>query len=218
MSSVEESIRQSLVSYNKEFVNFDTYLINKLAERQFKRFEIEGDGHCLLNEVKHQLRYSNLFLPSIPIWREVISIAMLNNVAGICRYFHVSGKRDVYELLEHISNFKYMLSATGIVEWGNECTLYQICAMYNLHVTVFSPFRLHSGIMFLHKEYIFKDNKCDYRRIFLCRSNISHYDSVVDTQLYEEDYCLKENTYFVHEDSQFFEEDCFIEEKQMIYE
>ena len=29
----------------------------------------------------------------------------------------------------------------------------------------------------------------------------SHYDSVVDTQLIEEDYCFKENTHFVHEDS-----------------
>jgi hypothetical protein len=53
MSSVEEGIRQSLVSYNKEFVNFDTYVINNLAERQFKRFEIEGNGHCLLNAIKH---------------------------------------------------------------------------------------------------------------------------------------------------------------------
>ena len=93
MSSVEEGIRQSLVSYNKEFVNFDTYVINNLAERQLKRFEIEGDGHCLLNAIKHQLRYSNSFLPSIPTWREVISIPTLNNVAGICRYFHISGKK-----------------------------------------------------------------------------------------------------------------------------
>ena len=45
-----------------------------------------------------------------------------------------------------------MLSATGIVEWGNEYTLYQVCEMYNLYVTVFSPFRLHSGIMFLHEK------------------------------------------------------------------
>ena len=87
---------------------------------------------------------------------------------------------------------------------GNKYSLYQICEMYNLHVNVFSPFRLHLGIMFLHEEHIFEDNKCDYRKVFLCRSNTSHYDSVVDTQLFEEDYRFKENTHFVHEDSQLF--------------
>jgi hypothetical protein len=119
----------------------DNYLINKLAERQFKRYKIVGDGHCLLHAIKHQLRYSNLLLPSIPIWREVISMAMTNNVAGICAYFHISGKEEVNELLQHIDNFQYMRSATG-----NEYTIYQICQMYNLHATVLSP----SGSMFLH--------------------------------------------------------------------
>ena len=59
--------------------------------------------------------------------------------------------------------------------------------------------------MFLHEEHIFEDNKCDYRRIFLCRRNTSHFDSVVDTQLFVDRF--KENMHFVHEDSQLFGEE-----------
>ena len=46
---------------------------------------------------------------------------------------------------------------------------------------------------------------------YCCRSNTSHYDSVVDTQLFVDRF--KENTHFVHEESQLFGEepyDCFI--------
>jgi hypothetical protein len=68
MSSIKEGVCRLLVSNEQEFVNVDTYLINELAERQFKRYEIEGDGHCLLNAIKHQLRNSNLLLPSISVW------------------------------------------------------------------------------------------------------------------------------------------------------
>jgi hypothetical protein len=201
MDSIEEGILQSVLNYGEEIVNFDNYLIHKLAERQFKRYEIVGDGHCLLHAIKHQLRYSNLLLPSIPIWREVISMAMTKNVAGICAYFHISGKEEVDELLQHIDNFKYMRSATGIVEWGNEYTIYQICQMYNLHATILSPFRIRSGSMFLHEENIFKENGCDCERIFLCRSNTSHYDSVVDTQVR-----FVEGRQFTDEDIEFIKD------------
>jgi uncharacterized protein YlaN (UPF0358 family) len=172
MDSIEEGILRSVLSYERRNCELDNYLINKLAERQFKRYKIVVDGHCLLHAIKHQLRYSNLLLPSIPIWREVISMAMTNNVAGIFAYFHISGKEEVDELLQHIDNFKYMRSATGIVEWGNEYTIYQICQMYNLHASVLSLFGIRSGSML-------KENGCDCERIFLCRSNTSHNDSVV---------------------------------------
>lgn len=194
---MEEGFRRSLLSYNKDHVNFDTFLVTKLAERQFERFVIEGDGHCQLNAVRHQLRFSNLSLPSVSVWRENISTAMMSNISGICRHFHISGREDVEELVEHINNFKYMRSARGVTEWGNEYTLYQIAEMYNLHITVLSPFRLDSGVMFLHEECVFAESNSYYKRIFLCRSNTSHYDSVVDTQ------CVEEDTVFCDEDTQF---------------
>jgi OTU-like cysteine protease len=202
MSSIKEGVCRLLVSNEQEFVNVDTYLINELAERQFKRYEIEGDGHCLLNAIKHQLRNSNLLLPSISVWREAISLAMSNNVADICSYFHISGKEEVDALVEHINNFKLMRSVTGVVEWGNEYTLYQICKMYKLHVTVLSPFRLRSGAMFLHEQYVFEDNRCDYERIFLCRSNTSHYDSVVDLQVFQKEILFIDETHFIENDTQ----------------
>jgi hypothetical protein len=55
--------------------------------------------------------------------------------------------------------------------------------------------------MFLHEENILKENGCDCERIFLCRSNTSHYDSVVDTQLR-----FVEGRQFTDEDIEFIKD------------